>query len=299
MNTPIDVSGLKTFTRDLMNHVYFFKHDFSIKPQKDHHLTAVNYTDIQERKEDFLNALVNTVSSWVYNKALQQKIINEKVDDSNDWAYAGAFLTNEANRKFRPGHPQGQFGELLLFNFLQHFFDAVPLLRKQRITTNKNLERNGADAIHFNMKEGKNIFFLGESKCYESKYKFKDAFEASLVSIANTFNTIEKELDLYIYDDFVESQLVDVAKSYKKGTLKNVKFELVCIIIYEEHKKIKSRNEEQIKNEIFEIVHEKCISLGDNCFKDVEQLIDRINFIIFPVWALNQMLESFQKKVGS
>lgn len=61
--------------------------------------------------------------------------------------------------KFRKGCPQGQYGELLLFNFIQHFFKAAPLLRKMPITTNPGLERHGADAIHYLDNGDEQIFF--------------------------------------------------------------------------------------------------------------------------------------------
>lgn len=295
----MDLTDLKTYTAELMNHVHYVNHSFSVKPKRDHFLTAINYSDIKERKEDFLNALVNTITGWVYNRAKQTAIFNEQFSHSKEIGQASSYLTTLAHRKFRPGHPQGQFGELLLFNFLQHFFHAVPILRKQSITTNKNLERNGADAVHFTNASGKNTFFLGESKCYESKYQFGVAFEKSLISINDTFTKFDTEMDQYTYEDFIDDNLLEIAKEYKRGKLKDVHFELVCIIIYNENTTLNLTNEEEIKKKMLEIVEGRCQKFEVEKFNHVNHLIDRIHYIFFPVWALDDVLDKFSIRVGS
>lgn len=63
--TKEKVDELLTHTESLINHIYWFKQDLNIQPSKEHIGTAINYTDIQERKDDFLKELVNTVASWV------------------------------------------------------------------------------------------------------------------------------------------------------------------------------------------------------------------------------------------
>ena len=143
--TKEKVDELLTHTESLINHIYWFKQDLNLQPSKEHIGTAINYTDIQERKDDFLKELVNTVASWVYSKAKSKQIVDERLSKVDfDYGNAYSFLTTQAFSKFRPGQPQGQFGELLLFNFIQYFFMAAPLFRKQRITTSIGHERYGA-----------------------------------------------------------------------------------------------------------------------------------------------------------
>lgn len=295
------ISELITHTKSLINHVYWFKQDFNIQPTKEHIGTAIAYTDIKERKDDFLLELINTVAAWVYGKSKCKKIIDERLNIvGGDTANAYSFFTTLAFSKFRPGHPQGQFGELLLFNFIQCFFDAVPLLRKQRITTTVGHERFGVDAIHYKIQDNNNMFILGESKCYKSKYKFKVAFEESLTSIETTFNNLDKELKLYTYDDFIEPELENIAKMYKSNTLPNVKFELVCLIAYNENKSIDGNNEEEIKESIKSIIEERCFDLDHSCFAHIDtRILTKINYVIFPIWKLDNLLVDFQKLVGS
>lgn len=295
------MDNILTHTESLLNHVYWFKQDLNLKPEKDHIGSAINWTDIGERRHDFLKELINTVASWVYSKAKAKQIIDNRLTQvEGDIANAATFMTTQAFSKFRPGHPQGQFGELLLFNFIQFFFEAVPLLRKQRIITSVGHERFGADAIHYKKADTNNIILLGESKCYKSDYQFKTAFEASLTSISNTFTNINKELDLYIYDDFIEPELEDVAKKYKNNTLKNVHFELVCLIAYNENKVINGTKEIEIKDSIKAIIEERCSSLDSTCFNVVDgRVLSRINYVIFPIWNFDKLLEEFKTLVGT
>lgn len=289
-----------TNTDKLINHIYWFYEDLEILPKRDHYGLSINYTDLKQRKDDFLSELINTVVSWVYNNNKSKELFNERLALTNDIGNAINFVTNQAYKKFRKGAPQGQFGELLLFNLLQHYYKAIPVLRKQRITTSTGHERFGADAIHYRKEGEQNIFILGESKCYESKYAFKKAFETSLKSITNTFTLLDKELDLYLYDDFIENEVENIVRLYKSGDLPNVKFELVCMIAYNETSNITGSNENDIKKEIKKIIKERCKSLDNINFSEINNsLLARINYIIFPIWELDELLKNFQLKVGS
>ncbi len=292
-----EIKKMLSSTQKLFNHIYWFKQDFGLLPPKEHIGSAINYTDIKERREDFLKELTHTITSWVYNNQKQKEIFDNRLQET-DLANAASFLTDLARSKFRPNKPQGQFGELLLFNFIQYFFEAAPLLRKQPITTSTGLERFGADAIHFKVENLKNVFILGEAKCYESKYKFKDALENALKSIQTTFCNLESELGLYVYDDFIDPALQKVAKSYKEGCLTNVQYELVCILIYNESKKITKDNEDDIKEEIKSIICERCNKFDNAIFSSIDsKLLNRINYIIFPIWELDKLLDDFAEKI--
>ncbi|UII32155.1 DUF1837 domain-containing protein [Fulvivirga ulvae] len=292
---------LLSSTELLLNHIYWFHQDFGIQPQKEHIGSTINWTDISDRTHDFLTELITTVTHWVYNKQITKEIVNERLKETGgDHQNAYTFLTTQAFSKFRPGHPQGQFGELLLFNFIQYFFKAAPLLRKQRITTSIGHERFGADAIHYKKEGEDNVIYLGESKCYRSDYQFRKAFETSLDSIVTTVTNFNKELELYLYGDFIEPELEGIARDYKAGKLKNVKFELICLVAYNETENINGMTETEIKQSIKTVIENRCKSLGRECFDAVdEKILRRINYIIFPIWSLEQLLDAFQLRVGS
>lgn len=295
--TQEKIKHLLSSTDKLFNHIYWFKQDLGLLPHKEHIGSAINYSDIKERREDFLKELSLTITSWVYNNQKQKELFDNRQKET-DFANAASFLTDSARSKFRPNRPQGQFGELLLFNFIQYFFEAAPLLRKQPITTSTGLERFGADAIHFKVEKEKNVLILGEAKCYESKYKFNEALEEALNSIEKTFNNFDNELNLYVYDDFIDPNLQDIAKSYKEGELPDTRFELVCILIYNETHKLTKYNEEDIKEEIKQIICDKSQKFNSNIFAKINQsILNRINYIIFPIWELDKLLEEFVKRI--
>jgi hypothetical protein len=294
--TQLEVERLLSHTESLLSQTFWVKQKFNVLPDKDHIGISIGYTDVTERRVDFLKCLTETINSFVYNKKESSKLIKKFFKESHDYAHAAAKLTFTAANKFRPGHPQGQFGELLLFNFIQHFFKASPLLRKMKYTTSNKHERFGADAIHYKTNEkGENIFIIGESKCYKSNYKFNTAFKDSLNSIKSSFENIFNELDLYIYEEnMIEQNLIKTAEDLKKNVLGNVKFELVCIIIYNENRIVNNPTELEIKARIKQIIEERFHNLDKSIYKDIDDIIiSRINYIVFPIWDLNNVLNDF------
>ena len=45
-------------TELLMNHVYWFYEDLNIEPRKEHYGLSINYSDIKERRDEFLGELL-------------------------------------------------------------------------------------------------------------------------------------------------------------------------------------------------------------------------------------------------
>lgn len=289
------IKSLLTNVDSLINHTCHFTFDLTKPEGKTHKGVCVNYTDLQERRSDFLRELKNTVCSWVYGKDKYNNLFRKELEKRGyDYQNASSHIDSLARDKFRKGIPQGQFGELLLFNFLQYFFKAPALLRKMPLTTSRGHERFGADAIHYRKSDTENIIFIGESKAYKSNYKFKQAFTESLSSIIGTYNSLQEELLLYTYDDFIDPQLQDVAEKLKDGELENVRYELVCLISYHELKSPLAECEKEIKKNLENIILEKFSSLDSDVTKDISRpLIQRIHYIVFPFWDFDGMLEGF------
>lgn len=282
----------------LFNHVYWVKQEIELLPKKEHILCSINFTDIISRKDDFIKELFSTIVAWIYDKKKQKELFDMGFKQSDDYGVASSFLLKQAKEKFRKNRPQGQFGELLLFNFLQKFFSAVPLLRKMPITTSQGMERFGADAIHI-AKNGDNIlFFIGEAKCYISQGKFSEALKNGINSVVDNFNNFFGEMNLYTYDDFLDEDLKIVAQDLKEGRLEDVKFELVCIIIYNENKDITADSEQEIKTNIINSITEHCNKFNKQFFNNFQNVvINRINYILFPVWELDKILADFSKQL--
>lgn len=285
-----------TNTTNLMNCIHWFRQDITKPKAKSHTGIAIDYLDLMENSNSFIRELKSTASSWVYSSEKYKKILEkEMAERGGDIQNAISAIEQTVRMKFRKGCPQGQYGELLLFNFIQHFFQATPLLRKMSITTNPNLERHGADAIHYLKKDDDHVFFLGESKCYKSKYHFNTALAESVNSILNTITNIQNEINLYQHDDFIDPELQPIADGLINNSLANPIFELVCLIVYEENTNVDAPSAAEIRLKIEDVVKERWEKTNDDLYANFHQgYINRINYIVFPSWSLESLLESFE-----
>lgn len=285
----------------LFSKLHVIKQKFDILPDHKEHIgTYIKYLDISEMRNEFINDLVDTIVDWVYSSEKYEELVEAFVEKGKSKASANSEILRKAHQKFRKGTGedlliQGQFGELLLFNFIQKHFEAVPLLRKMKITTSAKHERFGADAIHYKIENDKIIIILGEAKTYTSNYKFNEAFQAALDSILDTYEKHREELNLYIHEDFLDSEMNDVAEEYLEGTLPNVEVHLVSIITYNETKKVDILAQEKIHEQIETIIQERFRKF-DNTKIDMESnpILGRITYIVFPVWELEQLARTLQ-----
>lgn len=290
------------------NNLYVIEQEFNVKPIGNNHKgIAIKYLDIQERREEFINELVNNVILWTYGKEKCAKIKQELLDEGRSESNAYLEIRRKAFNKFRKSKVKdeyminGQFGELILFLVIKYFFEANPILRKMPITTSQGSERYGADAIHIKEESNKHILYLGEAKTYETKYKFNDAFEKAIDSILDTYNNYRNELDFYMYEDFIEEKYEDIAKKIKNGTIDDLEVHLINVVIYNENKRIDIdpiKGERYIKEQIENIIKERFEGFDYSKIKfDENKIMYRINYIIFPIWNLDNLLDSFIKEL--
>lgn len=148
------------------------------------------------------------------------------------------------------------------------------------------------------MEGSKNIIILGEAKTYSSKYKFKSAFEDAIVSILNTYKTHRDELDLYLHEDFLDSEMDKIAEAYLDKTLKNVEVRLVSIVVYNETKKINLNTEDKIREQIQQIIEERYKEFDNTKIDMVNNpILERITYIVFPIWKLEELIKEFQRQL--
>lgn len=299
-----EIAKRLTKNKALFDDIYLISKEFDILPRdKVHYGASIDYQDIQELRDDFLNDLLDTVIDWVYSSEKYASLKEREIQKGKSDGTAHASVQRKARQKFRKGLDdtllvQGQFGELLLFHFIQKCLGAIPLLRKMKITTSAQHERFGADAIHYKVENGKNIIILGEAKTYSSKYRFNVAFEDALDSILNTYKSHRDELNLYVHEDFLDEEMDKVAEAYLDKSLENVEIHLVSIIIYNETKKINLTDENDIRNQIEQIIENRYhdfdndkILIGDN------PILKRMTYIVFPIWKLDELIQEFQNQL--
>lgn len=289
----------------LFNMIGVIVQQYDILPNNKEHIGAyIEYQDIQELRDEFVEELSDTIVDWIYSSEKYQKIKKEQVDSGKSEAAAAQYIGRKAKNKFRANKNsknvliQGQMGELLLYHFIQKCMKAVPLLRKMKIATSSDHERFGADAIHFKIENDKNIIILGEAKTYTSKYKFNEAFSDALNSILNTYNTHRSELGLYIHEDFLDDEMNVIAEKYLNNTLKPVEIQLVSIVTYNELSQIIKTDENTIRSNIKKIIEDRYSNYDKNKI-DMRSnpILSRITYIVFPIWDLKELAEKFQRLI--
>lgn len=278
---------------------------YDILPNNKEHIGAyIEYQDIQELRDGFVEELSDTIVDWIYSSEKYKEIKDELVKNGKSEASASQYIGRKAKNKFRANKNseniliQGQMGELLLYHFIQKCMKAVPLLRKMNIATSPDHERFGADAIHFKIENSKNIIILGEAKTYTSKYKFNEAFSDAIDSILNTYNKHRSEVELYVHEDFLDDEMNKIAEKYLNNTLKPVEIQLVSIVTYNELSKINKIDEDTIRKDIEKIIEERYRNYDNNKI-DISKnpILSRITYIVFPVWDLKELAEKFQKLI--
>jgi len=289
----------------LFNMIGVIVRQYDILPNNKEHIGAyIEYQDIQELRDGFVEELSDTIVDWIYSSEKYEELKKKLVNSGKSEAAASQHIGRKAKNKFRANKNsenvliQGQMGELLLYHFIQKCMKAVPLLRKMNIATSSDHERFGADAIHFKIENDKNIIILGEAKTYISKYKFNEAFSDALDSILNTYNKHRSELGLYVHEDFLDDEMNVVAEKYLNNTLKSVEIQLVSIVTYNELSKIDKIDENTIRNNIKKIIEDRYRNYDKNKIDmNKNPILSRITYIVFPIWDLKELAKKFQKLI--
>lgn len=289
----------------LFRKIHIVTQKYDILPMdRDHFGAYIEYQDIHELRTDFLEELIDSIVDWIYSLEKFDELKKKAMDKGKSEAAASMEIGRKAKMKFRANHAsknlliQGQLGELLLFHFIQRCLQAVPLLRKMKITTSSAHERFGADAIHYKVENGKNILVLGEAKTYTSESKFTTAFEEAIKSILNTYDNHRKEMTLYVHEDFLDTEMNQIAEAYINNTLEAVEVHLVAVVIYNEKEELVYNDENGIRAQIEKLIENSYKKFDNKKIKiDDNPILKRITYIIFPVWNLQELTESFQDMI--
>jgi hypothetical protein len=295
----IDINELLIKTEAFMGKMYWVKEDFNMQPKKEHIGTCIKYNDLKQMAEEFVNEMIATVTGYVYAKSHQNKLV-KTFEEGRDTSGAHEMLSMRAKEKFRKNNVKGQFSELLLFVFLQHFFKAAPLLRKMRITDDPSFERHGADAIHIAKNGDKWILYIGEAKTYDrAKNSFKDAVKDAIEGVVEHYDKHTKDLSLYVYEEFIPEELEKIAQNYVEGKLSGVEVHLVCMVSYKNEHSITGTSEKELIENTIETIRKDTATLKEDLFKKIPTaLLPRMNYILFPMSGIDALVNSFNKKLG-
>ena len=105
-------------------------------------------------------------------------------------------------------------------------------------------------------------------------------------------------MDLYIYEDFLDENLLDIATKYKNSELDNVEVHLVNFVMYNETTNILGDSEAKIKENIHNVIKNKYKNFSNDKININENnILKRITYIIMPIWELDKLLEIFSGKI--
>ena len=87
----------------------------------------------------------------------------------------------------------------------------------------------------------------------------------------------------------------DIAGELKNGRLTSPRFELVCLISYEENQSLdEARNQSEIQQKIQDCLNYRWKNVSGDIYQNVKApIIERIHYIVFPTWSLNELLNEF------
>jgi hypothetical protein len=298
----MDIEKLLTTADAFLRTVHLVEDHFDLEPRKQHLATVINYRDLQEMRAEFVRELVCLLVPYVYSPTKQAELIAILRAEGRDESAAHRNLFVRARKKFRPKHVQGQLSELILSILLQHRFKAAPLVRKAPITTNPNMERNGADAIHIAGTPSKYVLYIGEAKTYKRAngslhIALKDAVQDV---VHKHYSNYANELDLYTFEDFIPPELETLARAFLDGRDVEAEVHLVCIVCYnQDYKPTGQSKSERLKSTIDYLRIETSKFKKATVLAGVDaDLVPRINYILFPVQELDTLIEAFAEELG-
>lgn len=152
-----------------------------------------------------LNPLLKELSNSMITFCLSKKEYQQYVDEQRFGE-----LTFAAQEKFRDYQSnEGEFGELLLYCFLETHLEAPKLLTKMNLKTSHNDYVKGADGIHL-LKVSPNEYQIvfGESKMYKTlKGGLNNAFKSIDSFLNHAKNNVYYEMQLI--NSHLEQEIVD------------------------------------------------------------------------------------------
>ena len=98
----------------------------------------------------------------------------------------------------------------------------------------------------------------------------------------------------YLHQDFLEPETEQLATNLVNGNIKNVEFHLVSIIAYEEKNAKNGNTRDEILGGIKRVIENRYRNFDNNKI-DIKSnpILNRITYIVFPVWSFEELIRSF------
>ncbi|WP_145449894.1 HamA C-terminal domain-containing protein [Staphylococcus hominis] len=198
--------------------------------------------ELEQVKEEFYNVLFDDIPNFAFGQRQIVKRLNndpnivkinreafKKIYSIPEIKKASDYYlnSNEVEDKYLR---KGEFGELILYHLLHHYFQAESLISKIYFKDSNNIAAHGFDAVHVNV--SKKELWLGESKLYHNgnsaikelvkdleTHFNRDFFKSEFTIINNRVQDDDAELD-----DFMKTLISPDTRCLDK--LANIKIAL-------------------------------------------------------------------------
>lgn len=257
------------YKEDNSNNLHLFYIDFDINDDG----------ELEQMKEEFYNTLFDDIPNFAFGERQVEKRLKEskniikitrealkKIYDIPEIREAKDYYFN--SQKVEDKYiKKGEFGELILYHFLHHYFDAEALISKIYFKDSNNMSAHGFDAVHVNV--SKRELWLGESKLYQNSnlainelisdlynHFNRNFFESEFTIINNRAQDDNAELD-----DFMKKLISPETKCLDK--LANIKIALFAGF---SSLNVNNRNE-------FESIE----TFEEELVKESKKLLDKLN----------------------
>jgi hypothetical protein len=297
-------------TGGFMDNLYHFEID-GLGPKPIQKGVCIKQHSAKDLREDFIESMVAIILDFVYPEERQDAEIGKIRGRGHSKGQAFSLLAQAAQKKFRQYSPKmknnqefgikGQFSELLLFVFLQNFFQAVPVLRKMPLITSNKFERYGFDALHIGTQNGVVEFILGEAKTYDrEKNALRAAIEESISSVINHHELLREELGLYIHEEFIPLELEELTYKYMKMIDGPYKETYVCLCCYQANLEFDSLDADAKNKSVMKMIGDEMRKWDNMPWKPhAEKYLPNLHLLLFPIADLGQMLKTFRQKLWS
>jgi hypothetical protein len=252
---------------------------------------ALVYSENKYREDLLLKLLRDTVPHFALTKKELEKLNKDNFQD---------LIRRAWNRiSNRPADKKGDYGELILFLFLEVFYPAKKLITKVRLRSSLKEEIKGFDCSHFRIKGDDVEFWLGEAKFHKD---FSGGISKAVSSINEHANYSKIKDELIIIegnnDEIDEGDRLLIEKHLNADMpLEKINIVMPVLITYDSKavnkyamitNEFKDKLEKELKGH-YSTIDKSKISIASNV---------KLLFILFPLNSVSQIkteLENIEK----
>lgn len=262
-------------------------------------ITAIEIPGYQDKKGLYLDfeddvymqdRLISIMNDSIYHFALTKSEYEAlKADDEIGQMRRDAWSRFSKSEKAK----KGDYGELLLYMILDHFYDSKKFATKVRLRSSVKDQIKGYDCAHFTLENGELFLWLGEAKLHED---FSGALDSAFESIKEHVETDYLKDEISILKTNVElengelkTKVEDILKNPPSMQKLNLK---IPVFIGYEWTKLKSLTEQEFRENIEKEIKKK--------FQNIKTRKEKLktNFsLIFIILPFRDMKE-FKAKIA-